>query len=186
MGWRILDSRARRGLLLGFVVGASAADLRAQLAGPSAHPNFIFFRYASLTSLSVFGAYGQGRWLGFVGMIAVALAAASDGWYGQLYLQSNMRLGKVATYLSTAYYEPLGANGARQIKVNPALVMWRVFRRLEAGGAYVFLGSVRSKDIHQLGPALQFAVPNGRVTFELLKRLHNSRIDLRATFQAYR
>jgi hypothetical protein len=207
------DSRARLGLLLGFIVNASASGLHAQVAGPSPHPNFIFFRYASLTSLSLYGAYGEGKWLGFFGMVqnprtsyreivggvganvvvtprvggAIALAAAdaSDGWYGQLYLQSNMRLGRVRTYLSTAYYEPLDANGVRQVKVNPALVMWRAFRGMEAGGAYVFLGSAGSKGIHQLGPALQMSVPNGRASFELLKRLHDSRTDLRVTFQAY-
>jgi hypothetical protein len=75
------------------------------------------------------------------GAIAWAAADASDGWYGQLYLQSTMRLDQVTTYLSAAYYEPLEATGARQVKVNPALVMWRAFRRVEAGGAYVFLGS---------------------------------------------
>jgi hypothetical protein len=119
------------------------------------------------------------------GFIALAAADASDGWYGQLYLQSNIRLDKVTTYVSTAYYEPLEPNGARQVKVNPALVMWRAFRRVEAGGAYVFLGAVGSKGIHQLGPALQIAVPNGRASLELLQRLHSSRIDLRVTFQAY-
>jgi hypothetical protein len=119
------------------------------------------------------------------GAIALAAADASDGWYGQLYLQSNMRLDKVTAYLSTAYYEPLEAGGARQVKVNPALVMWRAFRRVEAGGAYVFLGSVGSKGIHQLGPAFQVLVPNGRASLEILKRLHTSRIDLRLTFQAY-
>lgn len=194
-------------------MSASTPGLHAQVAGSSPHPNFIFFRYASLTSLSLYGAYGQGKWLGFLGMVqnprtsyreivggvganvvvtpgvggAIALAAAdaSDGWYGQLYLQSNSRLDKVTTYLSAAYYEPLEANGARQVKVNPALVMWRASRRLEAGGVYVFLGSVGSKGIHQLGPALQISVPNGRTWLELLKRLHNSRIDFRVTFQAY-
>jgi hypothetical protein len=58
-------------------------------------------------------------------------------------------------------------------------------RRVEVGGTYVFLGSVGSKGIHQLGPALQISVPHGRASLELLRRLHNSRIDLRVTFQAY-
>jgi len=120
------------------------------------------------------------------GVIALAAADASDGWYGQLYLQSTMRLAKVTTYLSAAYCEPLEADGARQVKVNPFLVMWRAFRRMEVGGAYVFLGSAGSPGIHQLGPALQISVPNGRASLELLKRLHHSRLDLRVTFQAYR
>jgi hypothetical protein len=42
-----------------------------------------------------------------------------------------------------------------------------------------------SPDIHQLGPAVQIAVPNGRVSLELLKRLRDTRPDLRVTFQAY-
>jgi hypothetical protein len=122
---------------------------------------------------------------GFGGVIAMAAADASDGWYGQLYLQSNMRLDRVTAYLSTAYYEPLEASGSRQFKVNPMLVMWRASRRVELGGAYVFLGSVTSRDIHQVGPAVQIAVPNGRALLELLKRLKNSRLDVRVTFQAY-
>lgn len=212
-GWGLTPSRHRAGpLLLAVILSASTSSLRAQVSESSPHPNFVFFRYASLTSLSLYGAYGQGRWLGFFGMvqnprtnyreiaggvgvsvavtpglggvIAVAAAYASDGWYGQLYLQSNMRLDKVTTYLSTAYYAPL-ANGTRQIKVNPVLVMWRAFRRVEAGGAYAFLGSVGSNGIHQLGPALQVSVPNGRALLELLKRLNDSRVDLRVTFQAY-
>ena len=119
------------------------------------------------------------------GAIALAAASASDGWYGQLYLQSNLRLDKVRAYLSTAYYEPLEASGARQLKFNPALVMWQAGRRVEVGGAYVFLGSVGSRAIHQLGPALQIGVPNGRASLEVLQRLHDSRVDLRLTFQAY-
>ena len=161
VGW---SERALLALVLvAFVVSVNTPGLHAQVAGSSPHPNFIFFRYASLTSLSLYGAYGKGKWLGFFGMvqnprtsyreiaggvaanvvvtprvggvIALAAADASDGWYGQVYLQSNVRLDKVTTYLSTAYYEPLEANGARQVKVNPALVMWRAFRRVEAGGA---------------------------------------------------
>jgi hypothetical protein len=42
-----------------------------------------------------------------------------------------------------------------------------------------------SPDIHQPGPAVQIAVPNGRVSLELLKRLRDTRPDLRVTFQAY-
>ena len=56
-------------LLLTWILSASPPALRAQTAGSPAHPNFIFARYASLTTLSLYGGYGQGKWLGFFGMI---------------------------------------------------------------------------------------------------------------------
>lgn len=211
-GWGRTPSRHATRLLVAWVLSACPPSLPAQAAA-SPHPSFIFFRYASLTSLSLYGAYGQGRWLGFFGMIqnprtgyreiaggvgatvalsrhlggliGLAAANASDGWYGQLYLQSNIRFGRLGTYVSLAYYQPAEAAGSHQLKLNPGLILWRVLRRLEAGGAYVYLGSDGSRDIHQLGPAVQISVPNGRASLELLKRLQDVRFDLRMTFQAY-
>jgi hypothetical protein len=53
------------------------------------------------------------------------------------------------------------------------------------GGAYVFLGSVGARGIHQLGPALQISIPNGSTSVELLRRRPNQGLDLRVTFQTY-
>jgi len=103
---------------------------------------FIDFRYASHTSLTLFGGYqvtGAGDML-LVGMlqnprteyreivagvarplgarpwsatIALAGAYASDGWYGQLYLFPALTLAPVAVGGVVLAYEPLEREGAR-------------------------------------------------------------------------
>ena len=198
--------------LVSTLLSRSPAELPAQAAA-SSHPNFVFFRYASRTSLSLYGGYGQGNWVGFFGMvqnprtgyreiagglggsvrmrpwlggfIAVAASDASDGWYGQIFLQANLRLGQATTYVTGVYYQPLESSGTHQLKINPALLMWRAFGRVELGGAYLFLGTIRARDIHQIGPALQIGVPHGRALLEVLRRLSDTQLDVRMTFQAF-
>jgi hypothetical protein len=61
---------ADRALALLFCgLSTASGPAAAQIAEPSFGPNFLSFRYASRTSLSLYAAYGQGNLLLFAGTV---------------------------------------------------------------------------------------------------------------------
>jgi hypothetical protein len=193
-------------------LSAASGPAAAQLAEHSFGPNFLLFRYASRTSLSLYAAYGEGNLLLFAGMVqnprtayretagglglnvrlgngasavvATAVASATDSWYAQLYLLPNWTAGRLSVNGTLELYEPLHRAGARQLDVNPCSAFWRLLDRLEVGAAYLLFSQVGSAPTQEAGPAVRVTVPHGNLTTELFRRISGGPTEVRLTFQA--
>jgi hypothetical protein len=181
-------------------------------AAQGPHPNFLFFRYASATSFSLYGAYGKGNALLVFGMVqnprstyheiaaglgwnvtagdhasmvvAGTVSRASDSWYGQLYLLPSLSVGRVSVNGSLEFYQPLSSAGAHQLDVNPWSVLVRTVGGVKVGGSYLLYGQVGAAPLQEAGPAVLFPVPNGTIQAEWLRRFGKPVNDVRVTFQA--
>jgi hypothetical protein len=184
----------------------------AQRAEPSFGPNFLSFRYASRTSLSLYAAYGAGNLLLFAGMVqnprteyretaaglglnvrlgngasavvATAVASARDSWYAQLYLLPDWTAGRLSMNGMLELYEPLERAGARQLDLNPWSVFWRLRDRLQVGAAYLLYTQVGGAPTQEAGPTVRVAVPHGNLTAEYFGRIGQRLTEVRLTFQA--
>jgi hypothetical protein len=193
-------------------VSVASGRAAAQLAEHSFGPNFLSFRYASRTSLSLYAAYGEGNLLLFAGMVqnprteyretagglglnvrlgnaaravvATAVARARDSWCAQLYLLPDLTVGRLGVNGMLELYEPLERAGARQLDVNPCSVFWRVLDRLQVGGAYLLYNQVGGAPTQEAGPTVRVTVPHGNLTAEFFRRIGGGETDVRLTLQA--
>lgn len=193
-------------------LSAVSGRAAAQLAEHSFGPNFLSFRYASRTSLSLYAAYGEGNLLLFAGMVqnprtayretagglglnvrlgngasgvvAAAVASAIDSWYAQLYLLPDVTAGRLSVNGMLELYQPLQQAGARQLDLNPWSVFWRLSDRLQVGAAYLLYAQVGGAPTQEAGPTVRVTVPHGSLTAELFHRFGGSKADVRLTFQA--
>jgi hypothetical protein len=198
------------GVVAAAMVFASGAGRAQVLDHP--HANFLFFRFASHTSLALYASYGDGNTLLVAGMIqnprsgyheidgaigrvvnvgasfsnvvAVGVVSASDSWYAPLYWLPVYTVGRLHLNGSLEYYEPLQHQGARQLDVNPLTAMVRTVGSLQVGAAYLLYTQVASVPTHEWGPAARLPVPNGTVQLEWLLRPRSGATDLRLTFQS--
>ena len=172
--------------------------------------SFIFSRYATATSFSLYGGYGPGHGFGFVGLVqnprsgyreslvgagwrvgttgaltvAGAVASASDGWYAQLYILPSLSVGPFAASTTIEVYEPLDDRGARQFYFNPLTIVAPVARGVAVGGTGLFFSQVGTVPGYGAGPALQVRVPRGTVTLDLIAGRRPMRDELRLSFYA--
>lgn len=167
---------------------------------------FIDFRYASHTSLTLFGGYQIGGTTLLAGMvqnprteyrevvagvarpigsqrwsatIAVAGAYASDGWYGQLHVLPAIRLAPVGISGVLLAYEPLEREGARQFHVNPISALVPISSRVQLGAAYS-LAVVRGIATRQsAGPSVQMSISRWLVSVTALAGFGRSAGEVR-------
>lgn len=193
-------------------LGAGGGRAAAQLAEHSFGPNFLSFRYASRTSLSLYAAYGEGNLLLFAGMVqnprteyretagglglnvrlgngasavvATAVARAKDSWYAQLYVLPDWTAGRLSASGLFELYEPLERAGARQLDVNPCSAFWRLADRLQVGAAYLLFAQVGGAPTQEAGPTVRVMVPHGSLTTEFFIRIGGRQTEVRLTFQA--
>lgn len=197
--------------VLAVLTASAGAGAGAQSVG-SPHANFVFFRYASHTSLALYAAYGGSNTLLVAGMIqnprsgyheidaavervvsvgsrfssvfGVGIVSATDSWYAPLYWLPSYTAGRLSLNGSLEYYEPLQHQGARQLDVSPFTAMIRTVGPLQLGGAYLLYAHVASVPTWELGPAAKIPVPNGALQVEWLLRTRSGAPDLRLTFQS--
>jgi hypothetical protein len=193
-------------------LSAASGRAAAQLAEHSFGPNFLSFRYASRTSLSLYAAYGEGNLLLFAGMVqnprtgyretagglglnvrlgngasavvATALASAIDSWYAQLYILPDLTAGRLSVNGMLELYQPLERAGARQLDLNPWSAFWRLSDRLQVGAAYLLYTQVGRAPTQEAGPTVRVTVPHGNLTAEFFDRIGERTTDVRLTFQA--
>jgi hypothetical protein len=193
-------------------LSTASGPAAAQIAEPPFGPNFLSFRYASRTSLSLYAAYGQGNLLLFAGMVqnprsgyretaggvglnvrlgsgasavvATAVASAIDSWYTQLYLLPDLTAGHLSVNGMLEVYEPLERAGARQFDVNPCSLFWRLSDRLQLGTAYLLYTQVGAAPRQEAGPTVRVTVPHGNLTAEFFRPIGGRETDVRLTFQA--
>ena len=197
-----------------FLCSLSAAGGRAagQRAESSFGPNFLSFRYASRTSLSLYAAYGEGNLLLFAGMVqnprtayretaaglglnvrlgngasavvATAVASAIDSWYAQVYILPDLTAGRLNVNGMLELYQPLERAGARQLDRSPWSAFWRLSDRLQVGAAYLLYTQVGAPPPRKAGPTVRVTVPHGNLTAAFFDRIGERKTEVRLTFQA--
>jgi hypothetical protein len=193
-------------------LGAAHGRAAAQVTEHAFGPNFLSFRYASRTSLSLYAAYGEGNLLLFAGMVqnprtayretagglglnvrlgngasavvATAVASAIDSWYAQLYIRPDVTAGRWSVTGMLELYQPLQRAGARQLDLNPWSVFWRMSDRVQVGAAYLLYTQVGGAPTQEAGPTVRVTVPHGNLTAEFFDRIGAGKTELRLTFQA--
>lgn len=187
-----------------------ALPTAAQGAPSKPGPSFIFFRYATRTSLALYAGYGGGPWFGFAGLvqnprteyresllgfgrhikqplgtltIGLAGADARDSRYAQLYLVPSLTASGVSLDGTVEVYAPLQSRGAVQYYLNPLSLLSRVSKRIQAGVTYLYFGQENTPTGHGVGPALRVGIPNGTITLDLVRPLKNVHKETRITLQ---
>lgn len=170
---------------------ALLAPFSAEAQQGSRSDGFVDFRYASRSSLALFGGYQAGSTLLIVGMVqnprteyreivagaartlstgaasmtvALAGADASDGVYGQLYLLPSLTAGPVAFSGLVQVYTPLDSEGAAQFYINPVRALVPVAGRVSVGPSYALATQTGTDPRHSAGPAIQLSMPNWTAT----------------------
>lgn len=174
-----------------FALLAVLASSRAHAQQGSRSDGFVDFRYASRSSLALFGGYQSGSTLLIVGMVqnprteyreivagaartlgggpasvtvALAGADASDGVYGQLYLLPSVAAGPVVVSGLVQVYTPLDSDGAAQFYINPVRALVPVGGRVSIGPSYALATQTGTDPRHSAGPAIQLNMPNWSAT----------------------
>lgn len=185
--------------------------LAAALAGSSAAqqletPSFVFARYATRSSSSLYAVRGVGPlgamvamvqnpathyreliagaatqvgWNDHSALLAAAFADASDGAYVQAYLLPVLALGRLTLTGSVEWYVPLVASGTRQLYVNPLSAMLRAGERLAVGGAYTLGVTAGARARHRAGPAVEWTSPVGVWRLEVLQEAGARALEIR-------
>lgn len=194
------------------VVAAPAAVAQQTSAPqPSAGPSFMIFRYASVHSLAMYSGYHAGGVLlvagllenprtsyrevmGAVGLpfggsafsltLAPALGYQDTGWYAEAYLLPALQRGRLHAEATVELAQPFKSAGTRGAYVWPAMALVDVTRGVRLGVTYY--GSVEDGNAptHGAGPAVQVAVPQGSITFELVKGLVNTADEFRLALRS--
>ena len=172
---------------------------------------FIDFRYASHTSLTLYGGYDIGGTMMVIGMVqnprteyretvagaawpvhvghasatvALAGAYASDGWYGQVYLLPAYTLGPIALSGLLEAYAPLEDEGARQFYLNPIKALVPVAHRLHVGASYTLATQAGSPTRQSVGPTLQIGMPGWTATLTALAGVGETTSEVRVGIRA--
>jgi hypothetical protein len=97
-----------------------------------------------------------------------AFAEASDGSSLRLYLLPRIVTGRVSVTATASAYQPVGGDALAQASINPATVVYRISRRVKAGGA-VALDAVRGRRGRAgAGPTIQVRLPRGELSLEAI------------------
>lgn len=204
-------SRPVRKYLASLVVFALAgpAVVIAQPAPPAMGPSFMVIRYSSAASLTFYGGYRLGPAVGFVGfvqnprstyrealaglgatvssgrqsaLIGLAAAHASDGWYGQLYLLPDLRLGRFELSGTLEVYQPAESRGAHQFYTTPLNLFYLPGSGVAVGLTYLVSAQTGIPDGHTLGPSVRVAIPKGSIRVDLPRRVAVAPPEVRITF----
>jgi hypothetical protein len=171
--------------------------------------NFVFTRFASRTSNTLYAGYGVGRGFAFVGLVVnprteyrevvagggiqvlpgrrnsanVALAAADavDARYLQLYIVPSLAIWRVLLSGTIELYQPLESAGVRQLGLNPVTATIPLFERIELGATYILFAGAGQRTEQGAGPALRVKIPKGSVTLDLVGGLARFSREARLT-----
>jgi hypothetical protein len=191
--------------------GALCATVGAAQSPEVTPLNFVFARFASRSSHTLYAGYGIGRGVVIAGMvqnprtgyreiiagagvqvfpsrrngttIVLAGADATESAYLQLYVVPSLTLGSVSVTGTVEAYQPLERSGSRQLGINPVTAVVRLQRRLSAGATYL-LSAAEGEPLQQAaGPAIKVLFPKGSVTLDLVRRIARFRSEVRLSFQ---
>ena len=172
--------------------------------------HFVFTRFASRTSNTLYAGYGIGRTMVVTGMVmnprtgyrehvlgggvqlfpgrrnsanfVLAAADAKESAYLQLYLVPALGLGPASVSATIEGYQPLERAGTRQLGFNPVTITIPAGRRFAAGATtVVFLGEGEAAQ-YGVGPALSAGFPKGSVALDLVQGVSHYRSEARLSF----
>lgn len=202
-----LTGCARIALWLGLGAAPGGRLASQQLATPS----FIVARYATVSSASLYAAYGFGPagvvvgavdnprsgyreliggvvsrlvWGAQALTVAVASADAPEGMYLQTYLVPSLRLGSISAGGTIEWYQPVEQGAVLQLDVNPIGVTAAVTKRLGIGGLYTIALARGAGPSQRAGGVVQVAIPRGSVRLEILRNVVRSHAELRFGLEA--
>jgi len=98
-------------------------------------------------------------------LVAVGYADVASGRFARLYLLPSVRAGRIAASGTVSLQQPVSARGARQAGVDPAVLTYRVLRRIEVG--VVALARLPRARRARLGIGPEVRVRTGRAALEL-------------------
>ena len=201
--------RWTRVLLLFAAVSARSAEAQSSAVTPL---NFIFARFASRSSHTLYAGYGIGRGVVIAGMvqnprtgyreiiagagvqvfprrrsgatIVLAGADASESAYLQVYIVPSLALWSIAIAGTVEAYQPLERAGSRQLGLNPLTAVVRIHGPLSAGATYLWSIAEHEPAQQAAGPALKLVLPKGSVTLDLIRTLSRFASEVRLSFQA--
>lgn len=124
-----------------------------------------------------------GHHLALTYAIAGAHVTDSDrSWYAQLYLLPTLTAGSVEVSGTFEGYLPLDSKGVGQFALNPGNVFIRLAPRWKVGAVTVL--STQSNAPYSLGagPSLQFGVPHGSITLDVVANVTRWDTEERVSF----
>lgn len=124
-----------------------------------------------------------GQHLALTYAIAAAHVTDSDrSWYAQLYLLPTLTAGSVEVSGTLEGYVPLDSKGVGQFALNPGNVFFRLAPRWKVGAVTVL--STQSNAPYSLGagPSLQFGVPHGSITLDVVANVTRWNTEERVSF----
>lgn len=201
---------APRTLALALV--AAPRSVAGQATGGGPHTAFLLARCDTWSAWALYAGYGEGPWDGMFALVhnprtgyrealigiarafaaapgrrvtlALAAAAASDSWYGQLYVVPSLTVDPLHLSGTIEIYVPLEARGAFQDYMSPLSLRVALNPRVELGATSVMEGELDTPTGHALGPGISVAVPHGSISVDWVVGLSAYSTEARATFQA--
>lgn len=201
------------GVLAGLMFLLLETPAAAQEGEPGAGgPSFLFVRFASRSSLSLYAGYrlgpvdlvagmlqnprssyreimggvakGFGGANGSAVTLAPAIAWSNTGWYAQLYVVPGLRAGPVEIGGTLQLAAPLETEGVPAIYVSPANALVPVGGGLSAGITYFGAFEEGSGAAHAVGPAIRRAIPGGSITVEPVIGVAHAEDEVRVSLRA--
>ncbi len=173
--------------------------------------SFVFARYASASSSSLYAVNGLGPLGAFVGMsqnptsqyrelaagiftqvswssqnvwVGVAYGDASESQYVLTYVAPSFSRGRLALSGTLKWYNPLGRSGIRQLHLNPASFEVRLTKHLLAGGVYILALEESVPPGHRVGSVVEWALPKASFRLEVLQRTSDRLVEVRCVVLA--
>lgn len=174
-------------------------------------PSFIFARWASRSSSSIYVGYTLGSLGGFVGLVenphsgyrellgglvtravlgrqavtlGVAYAEASESRYLQTYVVPSLLVAGASVSGTIELYTPLEEAGSHQLDLNPLAVILRPTREIGIGAAYAAGMGEGERPRHRVGPVVEIGIPHGSLKTELLRNMTLTYYEVRLSLQA--
>lgn len=199
------------GVVIALATMGTATGLLAQAPAQrtAPHPTFAVVRFASQAAHVVYSGYGTEALTGFIGLVmnprsgyheailgvattlapstgasalvGVAYADASDARYVQLYINPDVRVGRMLLDGTIEGYVPLGSRGVVQMATAPLNLVVGLTGRVALGASWV--GGVQQQGLpsHAIGPSLRVRIPSGRLSVDLLHGAMRAPREVRVT-----
>lgn len=210
------SARAGDALALLAAQDATAQAAAASLPAPATAtvhlegPSFLFSRYSTVGSSSLYGVYGLGRASIVLGVVAnprtgyrevigggasqiawgpqaiavaVTGAAASDSRYLQVYVLPSFILGRLNLSGAIEWYLPLQRAGVQQLDVNPMTLLVPLTSRVGLGAFYALHVAAGAAPRLRAGPVLQLGVASAVLRIECARNVSGASSEVRVAAQ---
>jgi hypothetical protein len=204
--------RLRTALLASLLSVLLPIHARSQGAPTTAPWGLYSIRYDTRTSNFIYAGYGYGDTFGMVAVLhnprsgysehlggigrrftfangptqfaALAVAKATEGWYGQLYLLPTLHRGNTWVRATSESYVPLSSSGTPQFALSPIAATFAVNARFEAGVSTDWAIARDAGPTTAVGPQIRLAVPSATLSLDAQRVIGSKASRLRVSFLA--